>query len=137
MGNEEISVGGKEKEDIDAAFYKSIVDQDRSPVVICNVEHEIIYMNPAAVANYADRGGRGLTGRSILDCHAPETREKMIQVVEWFAASPEHNIVYTFYNEKRNKDVYMVALRDGDRLIGYYEKHEFRDRESMKRYDLG
>ena len=27
------------------SFYKSIVDQDRCAVVICNLEHEIIYMN--------------------------------------------------------------------------------------------
>ena len=33
---------------IDAvSFYKSIVDQDRASVVICNLKHEIIYMNPA------------------------------------------------------------------------------------------
>ena len=31
------------------SFYKSIVDQDRASVVICNLKHEIIYMNPAAV----------------------------------------------------------------------------------------
>ena len=36
-----------------ASFYKSIVDQDRSSVVICNLKHEIIYMNPAAVNNVA------------------------------------------------------------------------------------
>ena len=31
------------------SFYKSIVDQDRASIVICNLKHEIIYMNPAAV----------------------------------------------------------------------------------------
>lgn len=31
----------------------------------------------------------------------------------------------------------MVALRDDDgTLIGYYEKHESRTRETMKRYDM-
>ena len=40
------------------------------------------------------------------------------------------------YNEKQNKDVYMVALRKEGKLIGYYEKHEYRDRETMKLYDL-
>lgn len=119
-----------------AAFFKSIVDQDRSAVVICNREHEIIYMNPAAAANYEKRGGEKLIGQSILDCHAPESREKMQRVLDWFAASEDHNMVYTFYNEKQNKDVYMVALRDGGELIGYYEKHEYRDRETRKRYDL-
>lgn len=38
-------------------FYKSMVDQDRAPVVICDLKHEIIYMNPAAVNSYEKRGG--------------------------------------------------------------------------------
>ena len=118
------------------AFLKSVVDQDRASVVICNTEHEIIYMNPAAVSSYAKRGGEKLIGRSLLECHNPESRVKIQQVVDWFAAEESHNIVYTYHNEKQNKDVYMVALREGGRLIGYYEKHEYRDAESMKQYDL-
>ena len=117
-------------------FYKSIVDQDRSSIVICNLKHEIIYMNPAAVSSYAKRGGDKLIGRSVLDCHNPESREKIQQVVEWFAADESHNIVYTFHNEKQNKDVYMVALRDDGELIGYYEKHEYRNAETMEPYDM-
>lgn len=117
-------------------FYKSIIEQDRCSVVICNLKHEIIYMNPAAVEKYSKRGGEKLVGQSIMDCHNAESQEKMKQVVKWFAASPEHNIVYTFYNEEQNKDVYMVALRSEGELIGYYEKHEFRNRETMKLYDL-
>ncbi len=58
------------------------------------------------------------------------------KVVEWFAADESHNLVYTFHNEKQNKDVYMVALRDNGKLIGYYEKHEYRNMETMKPYDL-
>ena len=34
--------------------------------------------------------------------------------------------------------VYMVALLDdAGKLIGYYEKHEYRNRETMKLYDIG
>lgn len=50
--------------------------------------------------------------------------------------SADNNIIYTYHNEKQNKDVYMIALRDGDRLIGYYEKHEYRNAETMKMYDF-
>ena len=46
------------------SFYKSIIDQDRASIVICNLKHEIIYMNPAAVNSYAKRGGDKLIGRS-------------------------------------------------------------------------
>ena len=119
-----------------ASYYKSIVDQDRAAIVICNLEHEIIYMNTAAVNYYSKWGGDKLIGRSLLDCHNEESRKKIFQVVDWFASDEEHNIVYTFYNEKQNKDVYMVALRDEGKLIGYYEKHEYRNREKMGLYDL-
>ena len=61
----------------------------------------------------------------------------IIKVVNWFQESPENNLVYTFYNQKENKDIYMVALRnDSKELIGYYEKHEYRGRETMKMYNL-
>lgn len=118
-------------------FFKSIIDQDRCAVVICNLEHEIIYMNPTAVERYAKRGGAALVGKSLMDCHNPQSVEKIQKVVAWFVQSRENNIVYTYYNEKENKDVYMIALRDEDgTLIGYYEKHEYRNRETAKMYDL-
>ena len=79
-----------------ASYYKSIIDQDRAAVVICNLNHEIIYMNPAAVSSYAKYGGDKLIGRSLLDCHSPESRDKIKQVTDWFAADESHNIVYTF-----------------------------------------
>lgn len=118
-------------------YFKSIVDQDRCAVVICNVAHDIIYMNPAAIVRYAKRGGAALVGQSILVCHNPHSGELIKKVVAWFQESTEHNILYTYRNEKENKDVYMVALRNEDgTLIGYYEKHEYRDLETAKQYDL-
>ncbi len=118
-------------------YFKSIVDQDRSQIVICNLDHVIIYMNPAAIAAYEKRGGAALIGRSLLDCHGPESVEKIQKVVDWFAKSPDHNQVFTNHNDKDNKDIYMVALRDeAGELIGYYEKHEYRDPETAERYEL-
>lgn len=119
-------------------YFKSIVDQDQCAVVVCNLEHEIIYMNPAAIQRYEKRGGQALVGRSLLDCHNPQSVGMIRKVVQWFAENAGHNRIYTYYNEKENKDVYMVALRDeDDRLIGYYEKHEYRDKEAAKLYDFG
>ena len=117
-------------------FFKSVIDQDRCAVVLCNLEHEIIYMNPAAVKNYEKRGGKELIGTSLLDCHNSESVRKIKEVVNWFGLSTYNNIVYTYYNEKQNKDVYMVALRDGGKLIGYYEKHEFRNKETRNMYEM-
>ena len=118
-------------------YFKSIIEQDRCAVVICNLENEIIYMNPTAIARYQKWGGAALIGKSLLDCHNPNSSKMIKKVVLWFAKSKENNIVYTSYNEKENQDVYMVGLRDEDgTLIGYYEKHEYRNAETAKLYDF-
>lgn len=110
---------------------KSVLDQDKAPVVICDLAHTVVYMNPASIARYRV----DLTGKSIKACHPAAANEKIDRVVAWFSESVEHNVVYTSRNDKENKDVYMVALRDEDgSLIGYYEKHEYRDRETAALY---
>ena len=118
-------------------FFKSVIDQDQCAIVICNLEHEIIYMNPAAIARYAKSGGAELVGKSLLNCHNEESIAMIHKGLDWFGESREHNRIYSFRNEKENKDVYMIALRDEDgTLIGYYEKHEFRNVETQQPYCL-
>ncbi len=119
-------------------YFKSIVDQDGAPVVVCDTAHTIIYMNPAAVSAYSDRGGKELVGRSLLDCHSPRSCEAIKKVVEWFSRSRYNNKVHTYYSRSKDKDVYMIALRDeSGALIGYYEKHEFRTKDETPFYDIG
>lgn len=114
-------------------FFKSIIEQDASPIVICDIHSVILYMNPSAIRCFR----RNLTGRNLKDCHPKDANEKIDKVLRWFRESKDHNIVYTYYNEKKNKDVYMVALRGEDgSLIGYYEKHEERSRETAKPYEV-
>lgn len=118
-------------------YIKSVIDMDRSSVVICSLDHEIIYMNPAAIKRYEKRGGKNLIGKSLMNCHNEKSNAIIEKVIAWFGKSTENNMIYTYYNEKENKDVYMVALRDDDEtLIGYYEKHEYRDREAARLYDF-
>ena len=114
-------------------YYKSILEQDKSPIVVCDLGSTVIYMNPAAIARYH----RDLTGKSLKVCHNAASNEKIDQVLAWFAKSADNNIVYTSRNDEENKDIYMVALRDPDgRLIGYYEKHEYRNKETTPLYDI-
>ena len=121
------------KEDLMEAFFKSILEQDRAPIVVCDLQSTVIYMNRVAIARYRC----DLTGKSVKSCHPAAANEKIDRVLEWFGESREHNIVYTYRNNEENKDVYMVALRDDSgALIGYYEKHEYRNRETAKLYDL-
>ena len=117
--------------------FKSVLESDRAAVVICDLEHKIIYMNPVAISRYEKWGGKDLLGRNLLDCHNDKSKEMISKVVDWFKSSTDNNLVYTSYNQKENKDVYMVALRDDSgNLIAYYEKHEYRNREAMKMYEM-
>ena len=114
-------------------LFKSILEQDKAPVVVCDMQSTVLDMNPAAIARYHV----DLTGRSVKSCHPAAANEKIDRVLAWFGESTENNIVYTFRNDQENKDVYMVALRDAEgKLIGYYEKHEYRNRETMRLYDM-
>ena len=118
-------------------FLKSVIDADNAPVVICDRNHIIVYMNPKAVVNYQKYGGASLVGKSIFDCHNPRSKEMIEKVAQWFEKDENNNRVFTFHNEKHNKDVYMIALRDENKkLIGYYEKHEFRNPEQSEKYQM-
>lgn len=112
-------------------LFKSVLEQDRAPVVICDLEHTIVYMNPVAIERYH----KDLTGQNLKNCHNEKSNKLIDKAVVWFRESIDNNILYTYNNEKENKDVYMVALRDEKgELIGYYEKHEYRTKETRKLY---
>ena len=114
-------------------LFKSILEQDAAPIVICDMDSIIVYMNPSAIERYH----KDLTGSSLKDCHNAKSNEMIERVLAWFGESKDNNIIYTYHNDKENKDVYMVALRDDDgTLIGYYEKHEYRNRETDMLYNF-
>ena len=124
-------------ENIDNQMIKRVLEQDRASIVLCDLNHTIVYMNPSAKVRYEKRGGAELVGKSLLDCHNEKSCEMIEKIVSWFAESPANNMIYTYHNEKENKDVYMVALRDNTgNLIGYYEKHEYRNIETAPVYDF-
>ena len=45
-------------------LFKSILDQDRAPIVVCDMKSTVVYMNPSAIARYKI----DLTGKSIKKC---------------------------------------------------------------------
>lgn len=113
-------------------LFKSIIDQDTAPIVVCDTESVIVYMNPSAIKRYH----RDLTGDNLKNCHNTKSNELIDKVLAWFSKSKDNNIIFTYHNDKENKDVYMVALRDDNgSLIGYYEKQEFKDAETAAPYE--
>ena len=58
-------------------LFKSILDQDRAPIVVCDMQSVVVYMNPSAVARYK----RDLTGKNLRDCHPAYANEKIARVL--------------------------------------------------------
>lgn len=118
-------------------FFQSVLEQDTAPIVLCDLNHTILYMNPVAAQRYAKRGGYALVGKNLLDCHNAQSVAAIERVLGWFQENPRNNRVFTFRNDKECKDVYMIALRDSSgALIGYYEKHAYRTPEPRSLYAL-
>lgn len=114
-------------------YLKAVVEGDNAPIVICNIDHIVIYMNKAAISRYAKKGGSGLIGKSIFGCHNPHSVEIIKAVTERLKSNPDINKIFT-YNKNRDgedSDIYIAALRnDSGEFIGYYEKHESRIHEN-------
>lgn len=118
-------------------FFRSVLEQETAPIVLCDLEHTVLYLNPVAAKRYGYAGGTDMVGKSLMNCHNAASRELIEKCLAWFAADEEHNIVHESYNPTENKDVYIVALRDKEKkLIGYYEKHEYRTQDTRKFYDF-
>lgn len=118
-------------------YFKSILEQDPAPVVVCDRNHTILYMNPAAAMAYEKQGGFALLGKNVLACHNPRSREAIEKILAWFGKDPANNCVHTAYLPAEALDLYMVALRAEDgTLIGYYERYCFRTRDDSAFYDM-
>ena len=59
-------------------YFKSIIDQTEEPIVICDLDFKILYMNSVAVENYH----QDLTGKNLRDCHNADSNKKMEQIIE-------------------------------------------------------
>ncbi len=85
-------------------------------ITVCDRRYKILYMNEMAAQATEEDGGRNLVGKSLLDCHPPEAREKLKQVM----ASGKPNL-YTVEKGGVNKMVYHGHWRKEGRVGGLVE----------------
>ena len=102
-----------------AALPSAILDSLKTPVLVADTDHTIIYMNRAAVARY--ERGLALIGTSMLDCHNEQSNRVIRQTLKELEAGAEERFIYTGDLGR----VYMRAVRGADgQLLGYYERYE-------------
>jgi len=97
----------------------AMLDSLKDPFLFADTTHTIRYMNSAAVAHY--REGRALLGRSLFDCHNPQSQAMMREVLAALEAGETERRI----TDKPDQRIYMRAVRDSaGRLLGYYERYE-------------
>jgi len=76
-------------------------------VTISDREHRVVYMNAAAEATFAARGGKALIGTDLLSYHNPRSRG----IIQELLAGGGTN-VYTIEKSGTKKLIYQSAWRD-------------------------
>ncbi|MDT8420491.1 MAG: PAS domain-containing protein [Desulfuromonadales bacterium] len=104
---------------LDNTFLACLLDSLKNPILFADTGHVVRYVNRAGRNFYT--AADELIGKSLLDCHNPESREVMRGVLERLAAGLDEELIVD--SEKHR--IYMRAVRDvHDRLIGYYERFD-------------
>ena len=116
-------------------FFKGIIDSEDGPIIICNLEYRIIYVNPAADSYYAAAAPLG--GRLLSTLLDEEMMSKVVMSVEWFKEDSKNNKVFAMHEKKYNMDLYILAIRNKrNELIGFYSRREDRTPDQGKLFDL-
>ncbi|MFH1851819.1 MAG: PAS domain-containing protein [Candidatus Neomarinimicrobiota bacterium] len=101
-------------------LYACLLDSLRDPLLFADTDHLIRYLNRAATEHYT--GGSDLLGRSLLDCHNPESQRQMIAILKKMHTGLDEELI----TDQPDKRIYMRAVRDSaGRLLGYYERYEY------------
>ena len=100
----------------------ALLDGMPDPIVFADNDHVIRYLNRAAVRKYEARGYSSLLGKSLMDCHIPESQEKIRRM----HAELKDGLDEVFERVNREgQRVFVRAVRDdGNQLLGYYQRFE-------------
>lgn len=116
-------------------FFKGIVDTEEGPIVICDLDYKIIYINPTAEAHY--KRGSEMVGKHLELFLDEEMMSKVCMTLEWFKEDEKNNHVFAFHDNTHNWDMYMLAIRNsGKKLIGFYGRLEKRTPDTSKEFDI-
>jgi DUF438 domain-containing protein len=103
---------------VDQATLLAILDSLLDPILVADTDHVTRYMNRAATDFYD--GGADLIGRSLLNCHNPQSQQEMIEILAAMHQGEQERLITV----KEDRHVFMRAVRDPDgNLLGYYERY--------------
>lgn len=85
-------------------------------ITVTDDEGKIIYMNKKAAKAFEAEGGLELIGRNIMDCHRPDSQEKIKKILE----SRRPN-VYTIEKQGQKKLIFQTVWTEAGQVRGLVE----------------
>ncbi|MFH1017610.1 MAG: PAS domain-containing protein [Pseudomonadota bacterium] len=85
-------------------------------VTVTAADGTIVDMNPGSRETFAADGGAALIGRSVFDCHSPESRQKLSEFYR--TRQPNH---YTIRKNGRRKIIHQLPWYKDGRFAGIVE----------------
>lgn len=82
-------------------YFKSYIDSDKQPIVICDIDCHIVYINPAAAKEFEKFGGYDLVGRQLRALTSIEGESKINMLVELFKESKENDTLFVCRDTKK------------------------------------
>lgn len=85
---------------IDQAELGALFGGLRAVITVADEDGCIIFMNDLAAEHYADRGGAGLIGTRLQDCHNPSSQSKIRQMYARYGVG---DLTPTRYHEEKGE----------------------------------
>lgn len=120
-----------------SVYLEGLINAKPSPVVICDLDYRIIFMNEFAKKSYKKYGGEKLIGQLLYNHCGLEAKTKIDMIIECFKENKDQNAIFGYHEDEDNTDIYIVAIRDSSRkLIGFTSIHENRTPDSSPEYQI-
>ncbi|MBN1925600.1 MAG: PAS domain-containing protein [Prolixibacteraceae bacterium] len=107
------SKDGFSKHKIEASLWADEMD---IMVTVCDIDGTIVYMNNAAADGFHKYGGNKLIGKSLLDCHNPDSVKKIREMLQ----NPVSN-TYTIEKNGEKKMIHQFPWMEGSIHKGIIE----------------
>ena len=85
-------------------------------ITVCDTEGIILEMNAKACATFSEQGGTALIGKSLFDCHKPES----VAAIREMLATGRNN-VYTIEKNGVKKLIFQQPWRRDGKIAGLVE----------------
>lgn len=108
---------------MDIKTYEAILDSINSPIVFVDNDHIVRYLNkPARLRFYDKFGYPDLIGKSLFECHRPDSHDAIRRLHARLLEGEDEIFVRVIKNRLK---LTAIAVRDAAGvLIGYYERYD-------------